>query len=133
MSRLAVVHSSRLRYSHPNLELPPCFHRLHELSSSYTHTSGCPYQPWHCLPHPVEARCGDCPSCLSRSSQTRLAGYRFPSTSPLRHSESLNLRRFHLRMLALLRRYSHSLFPVTNFSLPIPNKQLLICNTLFYS
>ena len=42
MSKLAAVHSSRLRYSHPNLELPPCFHRLHEPRSSCIHTSGCP-------------------------------------------------------------------------------------------
>lgn len=48
MSKQAVVHSSRLRYSHSCLELPPYFHRLHELRSSYIHTIGCP-----CL------RCGD--------------------------------------------------------------------------
>ena len=48
MSKLAAVHSSRLRYSHPSLELPPCFHRLHVPRSSCIHTIGCP-----CL------RCGD--------------------------------------------------------------------------
>lgn len=48
MSKQAVVHSSRLRYSHSNLELPPYFHRLHELRSSCIHTIGCPY-----------LRCGD--------------------------------------------------------------------------
>ena len=42
MSRQAVVHSSRLRYSHPSPELPPCFHRLHVPRSSCIHTSGCP-------------------------------------------------------------------------------------------
>ena len=93
MSKQAVVHSSQLRYSHPNLELPPCFHRLHELRSSCIHTIGCPCQPWHCQPHLVEAGYGGCPSCLSRSSQTRLARYRFPSTSPLRHSQCLSSRR----------------------------------------
>lgn len=86
MSRPAVVHSSRLRYSHPSLELPPCFHRLHEPRSSCIHTSGCPCLPWHCHYHLVVAGYGGCPSCLSRSSQTRLARYRFPSTSPSRHS-----------------------------------------------
>ena len=93
MSKQAVVHSSRLRYSHPSLELLLCFHRLHELRSSCIHTSECPCLPWHCQPHPVEARYGGCPSCLSRSSQTRLARYRFPSTSPLRHSQCLSSRR----------------------------------------
>ena len=48
MSKQAVVHSSRLRYSHSSLELPPYFHRLHELRSSCIHTIGCPY-----------LRCGD--------------------------------------------------------------------------
>ena len=48
MNRQAVVHSSRLRYSHPSLEQPPCFRRLHELRSSCIHTIGYP-----CL------RCGD--------------------------------------------------------------------------
>ena len=48
MSKQAVVHSSRLRYSHPSLELPPYFHRQHGPRSSCIHTSGCP-----CL------RCGD--------------------------------------------------------------------------
>ena len=48
MSKQVAVHSSRLRYSHPSPELPPCFHRLHELRSSCIHTIGCP-----CL------RCGD--------------------------------------------------------------------------
>ena len=43
MSKQAVVHSSRLRYSHSSLELPPYFHRLHELRSSCIHTIGCPY------------------------------------------------------------------------------------------
>ena len=42
MSKQAVVHSSRLLYSHPGLELPPCFHRLHEPRSSCIHTNGCP-------------------------------------------------------------------------------------------
>ena len=42
MNRQAVVHSSRLRYSLPSLELLPCFHRLHEPRSSCIHTSGCP-------------------------------------------------------------------------------------------
>ena len=70
-SRQAAVHSSRLRYSHPSLELPPYFHRLHVLRSSCIHTIGCPCLPWHCQPHPVEAWCGGCPSCLSRSSQTQ--------------------------------------------------------------
>ena len=42
MSRQAVVHSSRLRYSHPSLELPSCFYRLHEPRSSYFHTIECP-------------------------------------------------------------------------------------------
>ena len=89
MSKLAVVHSSRLRYSHPSLEPPPCFHRLHEPHSSCIHTIGCPCLPWHCQPHPVEARYGGCPSYLNRSSRTRLARYRFPSTSPSRHSQCL--------------------------------------------
>ena len=56
MSRQAVVHSSRLRYSHPSLELPPCFHRLHELRSSCIHTIGCP-----CL------RRGDAIACFRAS------------------------------------------------------------------
>ena len=47
-NKQAVVHSSRLRYSHPSLELPPYFHRQHELRSSCIYTIGCP-----CL------RCGD--------------------------------------------------------------------------
>ena len=89
MSKQAVAHSSRLRYSHPSLELLLCFHRLHVPRSSCIHTSGCPCLPWHCQPHLVEARYGGCPSCLSCSSQTRLAGYRFPSTSPSRHSQCL--------------------------------------------
>ncbi len=42
MSKQAVVHSSRLRYSHSSLELPPCFHRLHEPRSFYINTSGFP-------------------------------------------------------------------------------------------
>lgn len=42
MSKQAVVHSSRLRYSHSSLELPPYFHRLYELRSSCIHTIGCP-------------------------------------------------------------------------------------------
>ena len=42
MSKQEAVHSSRLRYSHPSLELPPCFHRLHEPRSSCIHTNGCP-------------------------------------------------------------------------------------------
>ena len=42
MSKQAVAHSSRLQYSLPCLELPPCFHRLHEPRSSCIHTSGCP-------------------------------------------------------------------------------------------
>ena len=42
MSRQAVVHSSRLQYSHPSLELPPCFHQLNESSSSCIHTIGYP-------------------------------------------------------------------------------------------
>ena len=89
MSTQAAIHSSRLRYSHPSPELPPCFHRLHEPRSSCIHTSGCPCLPWHCQPHLVEARYRGYPSCLSRSSQTRLAGYRFSLTSPLRHSQCL--------------------------------------------
>ena len=89
MSRQAAVHSSRLRYSHPSLGLPPCFHRLHEPHSSCIHTSGCPCLPWHCQPHLVEVRYGGCPSCLSRSSRIRLARYRFPSTSPSLHSQCL--------------------------------------------
>ena len=48
---------------------------------------------WHCQPHPVVARYGGCPSCLNHSSQTRLAKYRFPSTSPSRHSQCLSSRR----------------------------------------
>ena len=86
MSKQAVVHSSRLRYSHPSLGLPPCFNRLHEPRSSCIHTSGCPCLPWHCQPHLVGVRYGGYPNYLSRSSQTQLARYRFPSTSPLRHS-----------------------------------------------
>ena len=37
--RPTTVRASRLRYSHPSLELPPCFHRLvyHQYSSSYTY------------------------------------------------------------------------------------------------
>ena len=42
MSRQAVVHSSRLRYSYPSLELPPYFHQLNESSSSCIHTIGYP-------------------------------------------------------------------------------------------
>ena len=42
MSKQTVVHSSRLRYSHSSLELPPYFHRLYELRSSCIHTIGCP-------------------------------------------------------------------------------------------
>ena len=42
MSRQAVVHSSRLRYSHPSLELPPFFHRLHEPRCFCIHTIGYP-------------------------------------------------------------------------------------------
>lgn len=38
MRKQAVVHSSQLRYSHPSLELRPCFHRLHEPCSSCFHT-----------------------------------------------------------------------------------------------
>ena len=93
MSKQAVVRASRLRYSHPILELPPCFHRLHEPRSSCIHTNGCPCLPWHCQPHPVEVRYGGCPNCLGRSSQTRLARYRFPSTSPSRHSQCLSSHR----------------------------------------
>ena len=37
-SRQAAVHFSRLQYSHPSLEPPPCFHRLHEPHSSCIHT-----------------------------------------------------------------------------------------------
>ena len=48
MSKQAVVHSSKLRYSHPSPELPSCFHRQYEPRSSCIHTIGCP-----CL------RCGD--------------------------------------------------------------------------
>ena len=70
MSRQAVVHSSQLRYSHLNLELPPCFHRLHEPRSSCIHTIGCPFLPWHCRPHLVGAKYGGYPSCLSRSNPT---------------------------------------------------------------
>lgn len=29
MSKPAVIHSSRLRYSYLSLELPPCIHRMH--------------------------------------------------------------------------------------------------------
>ena len=57
MSRQAAVHSSRLRYSHPSLELPPCSHRLHEPRSSCIHTIGCP-----CL------RCGDIAIACFRAS-----------------------------------------------------------------
>ena len=92
-SRLEVIRTSRLQYSHPSLELPPCFHRLHEPRSSCIHTIGCPCLPWRCLPHLVEARYGGCPSCLSRSIRTRLARYRFPSTFPSRHSQCLSFRR----------------------------------------
>ena len=42
MSKPEVVHPSQLRYSHPSLELPPCFHRLHERRSSCIHASRCP-------------------------------------------------------------------------------------------
>ena len=42
MSKQAVVHSSRLLYSHPSLELLLCFHLLHEPRSSCIHTIGCP-------------------------------------------------------------------------------------------
>ena len=42
MSKQAAVHSSRLQYSHPSLELLPYFHRLHEPRSSCIHTSGYP-------------------------------------------------------------------------------------------
>ena len=90
MSKQAVVHSSRLRY---NLELPPCSHRQHEPRSSCIHTTGCPHLPWHCQPHLVEARYGGYPNCLSRSSRTRLARFRFPSTSPLQHSRYWSFRR----------------------------------------
>ena len=89
MSRQAVVHSSRLQYSHPSLELPPCFRRQHEPRSSCIHTNGCSCLPWHCQPHSVEARFGGCPSCLSRSNRTRLARYRFPSTSLFQHRQRL--------------------------------------------
>ena len=92
MNKQAVVHSSRLRYSHPSLELLPCFHRLHEPRSSCIHTSGCPCLPWHYQPHPVEARYGGCPNFLSRSSRTRLARYKYPSTSPSRHSQCFSSR-----------------------------------------
>ena len=71
----------------------PCFHRLHEPHSSCIHTNGCPCLSWHCQPHPVVARYGGSPSCLNHSSQTRLAKYRFPSTSPSRHSQCLSSRR----------------------------------------
>ena len=40
MRKQAVVHSSRLRYSHPSLEQQPCFHRLHEPRCSYINTNG---------------------------------------------------------------------------------------------
>ena len=46
-----------------------------------------------CQPHPVGVRYGGCPNCLGRSSQTRLARYRFPSTSPSRHSQCLSSHR----------------------------------------
>ena len=42
MSRQAVGHASRLRYSRSSLELPLCFHRLHEPRSSCIHTSRYP-------------------------------------------------------------------------------------------
>ena len=42
MSRQAAGRASQQRYSHPSLELPPYFHRLHEPRSSCIHTSGCP-------------------------------------------------------------------------------------------
>lgn len=87
MSKQAAVHSSRLLYSYPSLEPPPCFHRLHEPHSSCIHTIGFPCLSWHCHSRLVEARCGDSPNCLSRSSRTRLARYRFPSTSPSQHSQ----------------------------------------------
>ena len=48
MSRQEAGRVSRLLYSHPSFELPPCFHRLHEPRSSCIQTGGCP-----CL------RCGD--------------------------------------------------------------------------
>lgn len=89
MSKQAVVHSSRLRYNLLSLELPPCFHRLHKPRSSCIHTSGCSCLPWHYHPHPVEARYGGCPSYQSHSSRTRQVRYRFPSTSPSRHSQCL--------------------------------------------
>ena len=38
MSKQAAVHSSQLQYSHPSLELRPCFHRLHEPLSYCIHT-----------------------------------------------------------------------------------------------
>ena len=94
MSTQAVVHSSRLQHSHPSHGLPPCSHRLHEPRSSCIHTDGCPCPPWHYHPHLLEAKYGGYPSCLSRSIRTRLARYRFPSTSPLRHSQCLSSRRW---------------------------------------
>ena len=42
MSKPELVRFSWLRYSHPSLELRPCFHRLHEPRSSCIHTIGCP-------------------------------------------------------------------------------------------
>ena len=48
MSKPELVRSSWLRYSHPDLELLPCFHRLHEPRSSCIHTIG-----YYCL------RCSD--------------------------------------------------------------------------
>ena len=48
MSRQVAVRISRLQYSRPSLELPPCSHRQHEPRSSCIHTSG-----YHCL------RCSD--------------------------------------------------------------------------
>lgn len=70
MSKQVAVRVSRLQYSHPSLELPPCFHRQHEPHNFCIHTSGCPYLLWHCQFHLVEARYGDSPSYLSRSSRS---------------------------------------------------------------
>ena len=93
MSKQAAGRASRLRGSHPRLELPPCFHRLHGPRSCCNHTIGCPCLTWCCQPHPMGARYGNCPNCLSRSSRTRLARYRFPSASPSQHSLCLSSRR----------------------------------------
>lgn len=94
MSRQTADRASRLLYCRPSLELPPCSHRLYEPRSSCIHTSGCLCLPWHCHSHLIKVRYGGCPSCRSRSSQTRLARYRFPSTSPSRHSQCLSSRRW---------------------------------------